>query len=97
MLLQSPSQTYYRNKLERRYEWIMASQGQAPDTAIQVGIMETMEPVYAARAVVDNQCCLGTVQPMRRKVDFLVNGVIHHVRNYQVLCYTKESLIHPIT
>ncbi|TPP57599.1 DM9 domain-containing protein [Fasciola gigantica] len=71
------------------YTWIPSGGGNVPHDAVQGGITESMEPLYIARGMVNNEWCVGKVHPSHGCAYFPWGGEEHSLQQYEVLCYTN--------
>ncbi|TPP59829.1 DM9 domain-containing protein [Fasciola gigantica] len=69
------------------YTWIPSGAGYTPPEAVQGGVTETMEPLFIARAMVNDEWCVGKVHLSHDCAYFPWGGGEHALQQYELLCY----------
>ncbi|VDP71926.1 unnamed protein product [Echinostoma caproni] len=68
------------------YKWVPASHGLVPHLAVRGGRCISEEPLFIARAQIENVWCTGKVHPSHGVAYFPLNGVERNSHQYEVLC-----------
>ncbi|XP_018647663.1 hypothetical protein Smp_188200 [Schistosoma mansoni] len=73
------------------YQWVPASFGRVPAGALLAGITSTSEPLYVARAIVQDELCIGKVNCSQKFALLPYKGKENKVKHYEVLCFIEQK------
>ncbi|VDP69427.1 unnamed protein product [Schistosoma mattheei] len=74
-----------------QYQWIPASFGRVPAGALLAGITNTSEPLYIARAMVQDELCIGKLNCSQKFALLPYKGKENKVKHYDVLCFIEQK------
>ncbi|CAH8494959.1 unnamed protein product [Schistosoma rodhaini] len=73
------------------YQWVPESFGRVPAGALLAGITSTSEPLYVARAIVQDELCIGKVNCSQKFALLDYKGKENKVKHYEVLCFIEQK------
>ncbi|CAH8433084.1 unnamed protein product [Schistosoma intercalatum] len=73
------------------YQWVPASFGRVPAGALLAGITNTSEPLYIARAMVQDELCIGKLNCSQKFALLPYKGKENKVKHYDVLCFIEQK------
>ncbi|CAH8430847.1 unnamed protein product [Schistosoma turkestanicum] len=74
------------------YNWVPAFLGEVPTGALLAGIItDTNEFLYIARAIVEDEMCIGQVNCSQKFALVSHKGKEYKVKDYDVLCFVKQQ------